>query len=322
VNTSNTTSPFEPNILSYHQTICLFKMAKRYEANNEIERKRMIKIKHSEYGRIVKIILFYGFLGTVAIFYSGCSSSLKLSSTWQQENIIIDGIGTEWQRGLYYDKKSDIVYGIRNDDEYVYVLLKTQDRITQRQIMRAGFTVWFDANGGDDRSFGIRYPLAKQDERTEYTPDFDNEQVHSVLEKESLELEIVGAQKEDIQRFSTLGTSGIRIKIGRLQEALVYELKVPLKKTSNTPFAVGVTTTQRIGIGFETEEFSYEKLKAGAYSNKGLSENAPGDLQIEGGDHEGRGYNGGGRQGGMRQNEEKPGQIRLWLSVQLAIKPN
>jgi len=190
------------------------------------------------------------------------------------------------------------------------------------QIMRAGFTVWFDASGGNDHSFGIRYPLARQGARSEFHPESDDEQIHIDLEQASLELEIVGAQKEDIQRFSTLDVPGIRVKIGRSQETLVYELRVPLKKTPHTPFALEVTSENRVGIGLETEEFNRDKMKMTSQPNKESSGGEPKDSQIEAGEHEGHGYHGGGHRGDAWENKQKQGQLKLWLSVQLARTPD
>jgi hypothetical protein len=270
----------------------------------------------------MRIVLLCGFLIAAADFFSGCSSSLKLLSTWRQEDIVIDGSSIEWQRGLYYDKEFDIVYSIRNDDDYVYLFLKTQNRTTQMQIIRAGFIVWFGADGGNDHSFGIRYPLVRQDARSEFHPESDDEQIHSAPEQALLELEIVGTQKENVQRFSTLDVPGIRVKIGRSQEALVYELRVPLRKTPQTPFAIEVTSANRIGIGLETEEFNRDKMKMAVRPNEGLNGSEPGDSQMEGGEHKGHGYHDGGRRGSGRESKEKPRQLKLWLSVQLARTPD
>jgi hypothetical protein len=320
-NTANSLSRIETNLLSCRQTTTVVTIANKREANNKTERTRVDKTNHINHQRKMKVILFYGFLIAAAPFFSGCSSSLKLSSTWQQGDIVIDGSSMEWQRGLYYDKESDIVYGIRNDDDYVYLCLKTQNRTTQMQIMKAGFTVWFDANDGNDHSFGIRYPLARQDVHSEFGPESDDEQMHSTIEQALLELEIVGAQKEDVQRFSTLDVLGIQAKIGRSQETLAYELRVPLRKTPHTPFAIGVTSTNRISIGLETKEFNRDKIRMGTHQNERLSESKPGDSQMEAEEHEGHGYNDDSRRGGVRENKVKPKQLGLWLSVQLAHSP-
>jgi hypothetical protein len=309
-------------MLSHRQTNTAATIIKRHEENSNTERTSMKKDNYSNHGRQMGVVLLYGSLIAASAFILGCGSSLKLSSTWRQEDIVIDGSGTEWQRGLYYDKESDIVYSIRNDDDYVYLFLKTQNRTTQMQMLRAGFTVWFDADGSNDHSFGIRYPLARQDARLEFHPESDEEQIHAVSEQALLELEIVGAQKEDVQRFSTIDVPGIRVKIGRSQEALVYELQVPLRKTPHTPFALGITSENRISIGLETEEFNRDKMKISARPNEGLNESVPGDSQMEGGEHEGRGYHDGGHRSGVRENKQKQGQLKLWLSVKLARTPD
>jgi hypothetical protein len=62
-------------------------------------------------------------------------------------------------------------------------------------------------------------------------------------------------------------------------------------------------------------------MKMGAHKNEGLSGSEPGDSQMEGGEHEGRGYNDGGHRGGVHENKEKREQLRLWLSAQLARSP-
>ncbi len=283
----------------------------------------MCKTDLHEYEKQMSVVIFCGFLIITAVFFPGCSSSIKLSSTWRQGDITIDGNGTEWQRGLYYDKESDIEYSIRNDDDYMYLFMKTQDRTIQMQMMRAGFTIWFDATGGNDHTFGIRYPLPRQGVHTESQFESDDEQKHSAFEQTLLELEIVGAQKEDVQRFSILDIPGVRVKIVRLQETLTYELRVPLKKTSNTPFAIGVTSANRIGIGLETEELNRDKMKTGMHKDEGLNGNESGNFQMgEGEEHDGRSYNAGGHREGARENKQRQEQLRIWLSVQLAHAPD
>ena len=114
------------------------------------------------------------------IILNGCSSGLKLTSDWQQGEMNIDGSDSQWQRGLYYDKESDIVYGVRNDDKYIYVFLKTQNRSTQMQIMRQGLTVWFDREDGKNQTFGIKYPMSWQETHAGFSPDTNEEKLHSI----------------------------------------------------------------------------------------------------------------------------------------------
>ena len=254
------------------------------------------------------------------ILMTGCSSGLKLTSDWQQGEMNIDGSDSEWQRGLYYDKESDMVFGVRNDDKNVYVFLKTQNRSTQMQIMRQGFTVWFDREDGKNQVFGVKYPMGRQWTHAGISSDTNEEKLHTFLDQEFPELEMIGPKKEDIQRFSPLEAPGIRVKLGRIGETFVYELRVPLKKTYDHPFAVEPIPGHRIGIEFETGEFKPEQSKGGVHAGggyergEGMGEGNP----AEGGFTGSRRSHGSGDKGGRSGNIEKTKQMELWLSVQLA----
>jgi hypothetical protein len=41
----------------------------------------------------------------VVLMLNGCTGGLKLTSDWQQREMVIDGSDAQWQRGLYYDKE-------------------------------------------------------------------------------------------------------------------------------------------------------------------------------------------------------------------------
>jgi hypothetical protein len=257
------------------------------------------------------------------ILLNGCSSGLKLSSDWQQGEMIIDGSDSEWLRGLYYDKNSDMVYGVRNDESYIYIFLKTQNRSTQMQIMRQGLTVWFDKEDGKNHTFGIQYPMSRQKAHSRFFPDTSEEKLTTFLDQAFPELEIIGPSKENVQLFSALETPGIRVKLGRTREALVYELRVPLKKTSEHPFAIEPISAHRLGIEFETAEFKPEQRKGGMHAEEGhdhgegegMSDDNPAE---DGGTGYGRRSHGSGGQGSRFGNIEKINQMELWLSVQLA----
>ena len=251
---------------------------------------------------------------------NGCSSGLKLTSDWQQGEMNIDGSDSEWQRGLYYDRESDIVYGVRNDDNYIYVFLKTQNRSTQMQIMRQGLTVWFDREDGKNQTFGIQYPMIRKRTHSDFSPDSNEERLHTFLDQTFPELEVIGPKKEDVQLFSMLESPGIRVILGRTHEALVYELQVPLKKTSQHPYAIEPVSGRRVGIEFETGEFKPEQGNGGMRVGSGHDH---GDEMGEGNPEEAgsigsRRHHGGGDRGSHSGGREQTKQMELWLSVQLA----
>ena len=260
-------------------------------------------------------------LPILILLLNGCSSGLKLTSDWQQSEMNIDGSDSEWQRGLYYDKQSDIVYSVRNDDKFIYVFLKTQNRSTQMQIMKQGLTVWFDKEDGKNQTFGIQYPINWKKGRTGFSSDTNEENLHAFLDQEFPEMEIIGPKKEDIQRYSALEAPGIRAKLGLIRETLVYELRVPLKKTSEHPFAAEPISAHRIGIEFETGEIQPEQMKsgmsAGNADNKGdeMGEDNP---AAGVGIGSSRRPHSGGEQSGHFGKQERTARMELWLSVQLA----
>jgi hypothetical protein len=287
-------------------------------ANGRMMKTTIIILKRRQ-GVCIKSLLSL-VMPVMLILLTGCSGGLKLTSDWQQGAMNIDGSDSEWQRGLYYDKESDMVFGVRNDDKFVYVFLKTQNRSTQMQVMRNGLTVWFDREDGKNQAFGIKYPIGRQETHAGFSLDTNEEKPQTFLEQEYPEMEIIGPKKEDIQRFSPLEAPGIRVKLGRTRETLVYELCVPLKKTSEHPFAVEPILLHRIGIEFETGAFKPEQSKGGIHAGgghergEGMGEGNP----AEGGSPGSRRSHGSGDKGARSGSVEKTSQMELWLSVQLA----
>jgi hypothetical protein len=256
----------------------------------------------------------------VSLNLNGCSSGLKLTSDWQQNEMTLDGTDAQWQRGLYYDKVSDMVYGVRNDENYIYLFLKTQNRSTQMQIMRQGLTVWFDRENGKNQTFGIHYPIRRRGPGGGGIADTVEDRPLLFLDQEFPEMEIMGPNKEDVQQFSTLESPGIRVKLGRTRETLIYECRVPLKKSSKHPFAVEPGPLNRIGIEFETGEMKAGEERSGIRADGGhdRSEGVGEDDPAEGGVPGSGMRRSGGFQGGRLRNVERTNRMAFWMSVQLA----
>src|SRR5262249_20632194 len=78
-------------------------------------------------------------------------------------------------------------------------------------------------------------------------------------------LEVLGPKKDDVRSFVADRAPGIDVKIGQVEGALVYELKVPLVKSSEVEYAIGAQPGALIGIGLETPkvETSREQMTGG-----------------------------------------------------------
>lgn len=257
---------------------------------------------------------FIVFLVTVMSF--GCSSRLELSSRWRDRTIAVDGKDLEWHGAMTFVEKENVSVGFFNDTDYLYVSLTTPNRAILRQFMARGFTIWFDPDGGREREFGIRFPLGLMKtglmmRNREQRPDRESLREH--FEKSLVSLEIISPEEEAPRMVRVDELKGLEIKIGDPRENLVYEIKVPLRKDADHPYAIEAKTDNPIGVGFETAKIDLKALREGR-----------GPDRVGGGRGGGRpGF--GGRRGGRRGGGGKSGigrpptaePFELWVAVRL-----
>jgi hypothetical protein len=246
-----------------------------------------------------------------AAVISGCSSSVDLMSRWRAGDLP----ATE-QRGVYV-KDQNIVVDVMNDDDYLYLTVGVSDRMKQRQIVFQGLTVWFDYQGGDDKRFGVRYPL--RTDRPGYgeeRPDRGQLRDSSWTFPENFpdELDLLGPAEGEHHRLGMSETKGIEARVQNNSGTLVYTLKVPLMDTGGHLYAIGAHAGTTIGLGIET---------GGSLQGQG-----GGRPRGEGGGGEGRGRMGGrggfggrgrgGEGGGGDQYRSAREPMKFWAKVQLA----
>jgi hypothetical protein len=263
---------------------------------------------------------------------------MQLSSGWRDREIVVDGSNSDWQDATAYIKGSNLALGIRNDNDYLYACVIMMDRQMQMQMMATGFTVWFDPEGGKDKTFGIHFPLGMQGQQPPTAPggrgnpSGNPEEVQKLLEQTQRELEIMGPDKKDRERMVLMQAQGIAVKIGSVQGFLVYELKVPLRKSADHPYAIGISDNGTIGVGFETTELDLKKMRE-QMGGMGGPSGGSGGMPPEGGGMGGPprggggmppggggmgGPPGGGRPGMGSPGGEHPQGLKLWTRVQLA----
>jgi hypothetical protein len=283
--------------------------------------------------RLVLIVLV-----GVVIATSGCSSALQLSSVWRGREILVDGSDADWQGTTAYIKGSNVSLGIRNDSEYLYTCVIAMDRQTKMQMMASGFTVWFDPEGGKNKAFGIHFPLGLQgqpppvprQDRNNPEDRTDPEEALKSMEQTQRELEIIGPGEKDRERVLLVQVQGIEAKLGNNHQGfLVYELKVPLRRSANHPYAIGIGNNEAIGIGFETTEPNLEKMKeqmGGAPGGGGMPPGGggmsgpPGGGGMPPGGGGMGGPPGGGHPGMGPLGGEQVQSLKLWTRTVLATE--
>jgi hypothetical protein len=238
----------------------------------------------------------------------------------------MDGNLGDWTDSTVFIEKDGIRYAVANDGEFIYLCLLSSKPNIGRQIMFRGMTIWFDPNGGDKKTIGIRFPiggLGMGRPEMGQQPEQDPPQMGSRLqemERQSLnELEYLGPGENDRVRVSRLQGQGLEMHMTATPERFVYKLKIPLRYSSQHPYAVETHAGAKIGIGIESN--AAPRMAPGEMGGEGRGEGSGGGRPGAGG---GRG--GGRMPGGMDRGGQRPGgsagmvNFSIWSRVQLAEK--
>lgn len=264
------------------------------------------------------------------IAISGCKNNeWTVISERPQEEIKIDGDAAEWIDQLRFDEEATVGYAISNDDQYLYLCIKP-NKVIFHQVRRGGLTIWFDSTAQGKKILGIKYPLGMQGmapgnglARMEMNME---EGRHSMSQRPAAllgEMEIIGPEKEDVNRASAQNSFGIHAAIAGMPDEPVYELKIPLQAAKGMPYAIATAPGATISIGIESGKIERMQRGGGPGGRGGMGR--PGGMRPGGG---GMGPDGGGMGPGSRRGEGVPpgmetdskstDPIKIWFKVQLA----
>ena len=252
-------------------------------------------------------ILSLVFLFGLALL-AGCSGALELTSRWTNHELKIDGTGGEWKDATTLIAGPQVQVGIKNDKDNLYVCLITTNRMTQVQMLALGTTVWFDTEGQKNKTFGIQFPVSGLLQGRRFPSQQNPEELKRLIEAAQRQFEVVGPGQGERHRMADKQDRGIDVHLGYADGALTYELKVPLQKSSDHPYAVGADPLKPMTIGLETGEYS-DAMRA-QMSGPSRSAGASG-----GGGRGGRG--GGGGQSASGLGGDAPEPLKHWLVVHL-----
>lgn len=255
----------------------------------------------------------------LTILFVACDS-FQLSSIWRDREVTIDGKHDDWLNAMIYFEKENISLGLLNDESFMYICMIVENPMIRNQIMRQGFTLWFDPAGGKKRNLGIKFPVGMSEEEMQMRGmqegdvpmkprrgEQDPERFMQAPMRQMNELEILGPGKDESVRMPIDEAKGININMRASSGTLVYELKVPLSQNEQYPYAVGAKAGSSIGIRLETPKINRSNMR------REMAGGMPG-----GGGRGGMGGMGGGgmRGGGMRF--QMPGPLKVKAIVQLA----
>ena len=93
---------------------------------------------------------------------AACSSSktMNYDSKWNAPFTYVDEVKPDQQ-----DQKSRLRYGIINDDQYIYLTLKTKDPVTIQKILGNGLKISFSPEGQKKEAYSLLFPVIMKEDR-------------------------------------------------------------------------------------------------------------------------------------------------------------
>ena len=262
-------------------------------------------------------------MGLTLLLLTGCSTLQVATSIPEDE--LKDSVFN------YYDKESNVMYQVSNNEKNLHIKLKTSDQSSAMKILRQGLHIYFDTNGKKKKDVFLQYPIADQDRM--HRPSGNN-QASGQRIKSDLAVSLEGILKEAL--FSNNGdtefillnliTSDIEPSISLSEESeLNYDLIIPFHRISENGLA-GLSTLSIGIVGGSMEMQGNEGGRAEGMHQGGGRQGGKGS----GGGRSGGGRSGGGRSGGGRSGGGQVGMykgamsshIEIWFQVELHTKEN
>ena len=244
-----------------------------------------------------------------AVCITGCGGSEAIVSERLHDAITIDGKDDDWHDHRMLMLDDGLGVAAKNDDMFLYVLIKVANRDQIFPWMHGRIITWFDPAGNDEKTFGIQFPLPtthppgdRESNVTSATDPFNVDQREFTLYE--------SGEKEGIQ-ISLFESKGLELHCGNVSGTLVYEMKVPLHGSKEIPYAMNAKGPV-IGVGFETVTDGERRRPEGRPDEGGISR---GEMDGTGrapgrGMHERNGtHRPPGASGAVRK------EIHYWLTV-------
>ena len=264
------------------------------------------------------------FLATAA-----ASGRPTFSSQLRDEAITVDGRYDDWYGHLDPFEAAPVAVQFLNDGEYLYMRMTASSTTERIQVVRQGFTVWFDPAGGTKKHFGVRYPVVEHGTGGDEDPRGGGGGYGGRRggrpgggERDGLpepspgdRLDVLGPGKDDARMLTRDHAQGVDVAIRSEQGTLQYEMKVPLVKTAEHPYAIDAVAGKPIGVGLETGKPQHSFSRGGPGGGFG---GGGGGMGGRGGGHGGGGRGGGMRGGGGGGGGEAAKPLKGWGLVTIA----
>jgi hypothetical protein len=273
-----------------------------------------------EQGRILVLAAL-----AVAWAAAGQGKALEVKSTWSAAPVIVDGTGQGWSANFVPLGDPPILVSVENDQQYLYVTVRTSDPKVKSQIAFGGLTVWAEAPKATTGGMGVRFPMHRPGQGHGRPPESGEGEssksppVNSINEA-STEFELLGPTREDSLVVERDPNQPVQVAIGDDSGVLVYQVRLPLQPSDDHPVAVGAAAGAPVTVSLDTARPKGQPPPEGAGP-----EGSEGARPPEGGERGPGGYGGGmegapyGSRGGGHFGGGPPREGFKTFKVNLAV---
>jgi hypothetical protein len=270
-----------------------------------------------------RVIAAAGVLLILTTMVTGCKST-EIPCRWAENEMVIDGAADDWKdMQLTYFEDHNMILGVGNDTENLYLLLRTNDMNLVRTIGMSGITIWLNEEGKKDKNLSVNFrggpTMAELSEAGLIDTTRTNHQMPQMRpgmespmnnrEGQRTQLKVIDKKLEHEDIIALTGANGPEIGYGIDQGLVVYELRMPLGEHMVDYYRFNAIPGNEICINAE--------WGGKPERPQGMGGGMRGGSGRGGGGMPGGGPPGGGGPGGMRgQMQTSEGDI--WIKTVLA----
>ncbi len=256
---------------------------------------------------------------------AGCSGAVTMKSRATETTPVIDGLAVDWSGRLESVEDADFSLGVQDDDEMLYLAVVSASTAFQEQVVRSGLVLWFDTDGGKDKTTGLRFPDAANSpdfgsmgsrERMRQTEDpTPEERAERLAERFETQLGTLSFMNGEDSSWSMDrdALQGMSVAASINNGVFVYEAAIPLYRGDERSYSVGIQGSEfTLGI-----EVPVPEMPGRGEGGRGGGGGGPGGMGGGGGPGGGMGGPGGGR-GGPPQGMKQPEAVESWFDIKLS----
>jgi hypothetical protein len=269
--------------------------------------------------RILRLLPWLSLSVALCLVSVSASEKPHFQSQPRDGAIVVDGRFDDWPGSLQPFEAAPVAVQFLNDGEFLYMRLAASAASERRQILRQGFTVWFDPAGGTKKHFGVRYPVVERGTGSDEEGrgrfggrrggDHGGDQGALPEPSPADRIDVLGPGKDDARMLTRDHAQGVDAAVRQEQGELQYELRVPLVRDAGHPYGIEAVPGKPIGVGLETG-----RMQPTSFGSGGRGGGFGGGMGGRGGGMGGR----GGPRGGDREGYEAPKPIKGWGVVSIA----